>query len=129
MTTPEILLQSHADLTNEARDLMTRKNADYKAGSNDAFANFRMSSLLHVDPSIGCMLRMQDKMARLLAFIEKGTLAVKEESWHDCCIDLINYTVILHGLLREKATPKPDLSGCDYQSQANWNENINKGAK
>ena len=101
-TTSKELLDSHHLLCKEARELMQRKNSDYKAGSGDAFANFRMSQLLHIDPAIGAMLRMQDKMARLLSFIEKGTLAVKEESWHDCCIDLINYSIILRGILAER---------------------------
>ena len=99
--TREQLLELHVDLSTEARDLMTRKNADYGA-STDPFANFRMSALLHLDPSMGVLLRMQDKMARLISFIEKGDLAVKEEGWHDAIIDVINYAVLLHGLLGEK---------------------------
>lgn len=109
--TPEKLLFLHESLCDEGRDLMTRKNADYKAGSNDPFHNFRMASLLHVDPAIGAMVRMQDKMARLVSFIERGTLAVKAESWHDCIVDLINYSVILHGLLDERKTVVERLEG------------------
>lgn len=99
--TREELQQLHERLCTEGRDLMARKNADYGATS-DPFANFRMASLLKIDPAVGAMLRMQDKMARLLSFLEKGRLEVSSESWHDCCVDLINYTVILHGLLGEK---------------------------
>lgn len=106
--TPQQLQDLHRILTEESRALMERKNADYKAGSGDPFANFRMSELLHIKPVLGAMLRMQDKMARLLAFIERGTLAVKEESWHDCVLDLINYSVIVHGLLEEMATKKEE---------------------
>lgn len=99
-TTPEQFRKLHRDLTEEALDLMARKNADYGADA-DAMANFRMSELLKIRPVLGAMLRMQDKMARLVSFIEKGHLAVVEESWHDCLIDLINYSVIVHGLLDE----------------------------
>ncbi len=95
------LLQLHETLTTQARELMTRKNADYGANT-DPFANFRMSALLHIQPEFGILLRMQDKMARLVSFIEKGQLAVKEESWSDAIIDIINYSVLLCGLLREK---------------------------
>ena len=108
MITPEQLFELHSRLTEEARKLMERKNADYSSASRDPFANFRMSGLLHVPPAIGAMLRMQDKMARLLSFIERGNLAVSEESWHDCVVDLINYSVILHGLLEELAAGKAD---------------------
>ena len=95
------LIDLHFRLCEEARGLMERKNSDYKAGSGDPFANFRMAALLHIRAEMGAMLRMQDKMARLLSFMERGTLAVKEESWHDCILDLINYSVIIHGLLDE----------------------------
>lgn len=101
MNTTE-LLDLHSRLCDEGKELMSRKNADYSAGSGDPFANFRMSALLHVDPIIGAMVRMQDKMARLVSFIEKGSLAVKEEGWHDCIVDLINYSVIVHGMLQER---------------------------
>lgn len=92
----------HIRLCLRGREIMAKKNADYKAGSGDPFANFRMSRLLHVEPAIGAMVRIQDKMARLVSFIERGDLAVKEESWQDAIIDIINYSVILHGLLDEK---------------------------
>lgn len=99
----DALLSLHKSMCEEGRALMVRKNADYKAASGDPFANFRMSQLLHLDPAIGAMLRMQDKMARVLSFVERGELSVSEESWHDCCIDLLNYSVILRGLLAERA--------------------------
>lgn len=126
----------HRRLCDEGRKLMERKNADYKAGSGDPFANFRMAALLHVNPAIGAMVRMQDKMARLVSFIETGKLAVAEESWHDCIVDLINYSVILHGLLDEQSglnkTPerqdipdtlfdKEDLSIADLVASAHGN--------
>jgi len=101
MNQPE-LLELHKKLTEEGRELMARKNSDYGANT-DAFANFRMSQLLRIEPALGAMLRMQDKMARIVSFVTKGNLAVKEEGWHDTIIDLINYSVILHGLLAELA--------------------------
>lgn len=97
------LLRLHETLTTQARELMTRKNADYGANT-DPFANFRMSALLHIEPEFGVLLRMQDKMARLVSFLEKGELAVKEESWSDAIIDIINYSVLLCGLLQERIT-------------------------
>lgn len=99
--TREELLNLHKTLTETARELMSRKNADYGANT-DPFANFRMSQLLHIQPEFGILLRMQDKMARLVSFIEKGNLQVKEESWRDSIIDLVNYSVLLCGLLHEK---------------------------
>ena len=98
--TREELFALHDQLTSTAKALMARKNADYGA-NEDPFANFRMSALLHIQPEFGVLLRMQDKMARLISFLEKGELQVKEEGWEDACIDILNYTVILCGLLKE----------------------------
>lgn len=106
----------HRRLCDEGRKLMERKNADYKAGSGDPFANFRMAALLHVNPAIGAMVRMQDKMARLVSFIETGKLAVAEESWHDCIVDLINYSVILHGLLSEQTGAGEAGKSCEDET-------------
>ena len=72
------LLAQHDDLCKAAKDLMTRKNHDYTSGSGDPFANFRGSSYLGIDPVLGVMLRMQDKMMRVRTFAEKGELKVKD---------------------------------------------------
>lgn len=101
-TSPEGLFKLHEKLCSQARELMTRKNQDYGSDA-DAYRNFRMSELLRLKPSQGVLLRMQDKMARIVSFLEKGKLVVSEESWRDCCVDLLNYTVILCGLLEEEA--------------------------
>ena len=98
----------HKELCSTGRELMERKNADYGA-TTDPFANFRMAALLHMRPELGVLLRLQDKMARLVSFIEKGNLAVKEESWKDAIIDIINYSVILCGLLQEHTQGKAPL--------------------
>ena len=94
--------QFHKQLCDSAFDLMVRKNDDY-GGATDPFANFRMSSLLGLKPEQGVLLRMQDKMARLVSFLHKGELKVKEEGWGDACIDVVNYAIILAGLLTETA--------------------------
>lgn len=110
------LVNLHEVLTTEARTLMVRKNADYKAGSGDVFANFRMAKLAHVEEVQGVIVRMMDKLARWLAFLEKGELEVKEESVFDVSLDLINYTVIATGLLIEKINaPKNFIPGKDAE--------------
>lgn len=95
------LLALHDELCGSAKDLMTRKNYDYTSGSGDSFANFRGSSYLGIDPVLGVMLRMQDKMMRIRTFVEKGELKVKDESVRDAFIDLVNYTVLMYGLIEE----------------------------
>jgi len=94
------LLEMHKTLCADALDLMQRKQADYANGT-DPFHNFRMSKLLHIPEAKGVLLRMQDKMARMVSLIDRGDLKVADESMTDTIIDLINYSVILHGLLKE----------------------------
>lgn len=95
------LLTLHDDLCKSAKDLMTRKNHDYTSGSGDSFANFRGSTYLGINPVLGVMLRMQDKMMRIKTFAEKGELKVKDEGIKDALVDLINYTVLMYGLIEE----------------------------
>lgn len=95
------LLEQHDDLCKSAKDLMTRKNHDYTSGSGDPFANFRGASYLGIKPELGILLRMQDKMMRIRTFIEKGELKVKDESVKDALVDLVNYTVLIYGLIQE----------------------------
>ena len=107
------LLELHRSLCKEAEDLMNKKNHDYTSGSGDPFANFRGSSYLGIHPGIGVMLRMQDKMQRVKTFVEKGELKVKGESVKDAAIDLINYTVLLYGLITEA---QPEDAATDEQA-------------
>lgn len=95
------LLELHHSLCKEASDLMEKKNHDYTSGSGDPFANFRGSEYLGIHPAVGVMLRMQDKMQRVKTFVEKGELKVKGESVKDAAIDLINYTILLYGIISE----------------------------
>lgn len=111
-TTPEDLFKIHQELCSRGLALMQKKNADYGA-NNDALRNFRMAALINVDDAKGILLRMQDKMARIVSFIEKGHLEVTSESWDDSIVDLINYAVLLHACLREKSQmPEVDERGC-----------------
>lgn len=117
-TTNEELFKLHQELCDRGLKLMMKKNADY-ANSHDALRNFRMAKLINVDDAKGILLRMQDKMARIVSFIEKGHLEVTSEGWDDSIVDLINYAVILHACLREKcAMPNPVGYGPDKSGYA-----------
>lgn len=99
--TREGLFRLHNQLCQQALELMRKKNADYSVTSNP-FGNFVGSLNFDVEPEIGIMIRMGDKMKRIETFIKKGTLAVKDESATDCIVDLINYTILLAGMLEER---------------------------
>lgn len=104
------LIQRHMDLCQRARDIMVAKNHDYRGGGGDPFANFRGSNTFGIDPIVGILLRMQDKMMRIKTFAEKGQLKVKGEGVEDAILDIINYAALIDGLCREERPTKTD--GC-----------------
>jgi len=76
---------------------MDKKNQDY-AGSNgrSPFANFeRVEAMGITTVERGFLVRMTDKMSRLSSFMESGEFKVKDESFEDTLVDLINYSVLL----------------------------------
>lgn len=100
--TPEKLFELHEKLSKDALKLMEGKNHDYRGGSGDPFANFRASLTLGIDPRLGILIRMSDKLARISTFIHKGTLKVKDEGVRDTVLDLINYSVLLQAMIDEE---------------------------
>jgi hypothetical protein len=50
---------------------------------------------------------MTDKMSRISTYLNKGELSLQNESVYDAIVDLINYSVILAGLLKDRE-PKKD---------------------
>jgi len=78
-----------SDIQKEALELFTRKNADY----GDSFATFG---------PIGVIVRMQDKINRLVSVSKKEVSFVKDESLRDTLIDLHNYSAMAIMLLDEK---------------------------
>jgi len=88
-------------LHDESRDIMVKKNHDYRGGSNDPYANFRGSREFDIHPVIGILLRCQDKFKRIKTFVEKGELMVKDESIKDAVLDVHNYMDLIYGLIKE----------------------------
>ena len=93
------LLTLHSALCIKAKALMERKNHDYSGGGRgeDPFLNFtRVEKLGITDTKTGFMVRMTDKVSRMITFIQSGDLKVKDESFQDTILDLINYSVLLY---------------------------------
>lgn len=65
----------------EALELFSKKNADY----GDAFATYG---------TIGVIVRMGDKIQRLISVSNKGVALVDNESLRDTLIDLHNYSAM-----------------------------------
>jgi hypothetical protein len=91
-------LELHRRLCDEARDLSARKNHDYAgADGRDPFANFRSCELLGVTTTTrGFLVRMTDKIRRIVEFSRSGTFAVTDEKLEDTIKDLINYACLLY---------------------------------
>ena len=101
------LIDLHGELTETAKMLMSRKNHDYSGGkeSSDCFLNFtRVEKLGITDTETGFLVRMTDKMSRLITFVQNGRFEVEDEGLKDTVIDLINYSILLYAYLsKEKA--------------------------
>lgn len=97
-------------------ELMKKKNADYTAGSDDPYANFRLSELEGIHPMRGVMLRTQDKFQRIRSFVNiiesggDGVLQVDGETVEDAISDVIGYMQILRGLARETTNKVPSTT-------------------
>jgi hypothetical protein len=74
----------------EALQLFTKKNKDY----GDSFATFG---------SIGVIVRMQDKINRLVSIDKNNITCVYDESLRDTLIDLHNYSAMAIMLIDEKS--------------------------
>lgn len=66
---------------NEALELFRKKNTDY----GDAFATYG---------TVGVIVRMGDKIQRLISVSKKGVTLVDNESLRDTLIDLHNYAAM-----------------------------------
>jgi hypothetical protein len=82
----------------EMEELIRQKNNDYSHG-DDPFANFRKSEEMNISPLAGLVLRMQDKMQRINAYLCRGTLEVPGEGVEDAFRDLIGYSCLALGMI------------------------------
>lgn len=79
------------EILGEIADLHDRKQMDYGRG-DDPFANINASAEFGVKPWIGAYIRLNDKIARIKSFIEKGKLV--NESLEDSLRDIVVYGAI-----------------------------------
>lgn len=81
--------------------LIKKKNADYTAGADDAFANFRRAE--PVVPMLeATWVRWGDKIQRVDAYFRNGKLEVANEGLEDALLDVIGYSMIMLGELKEQ---------------------------
>ncbi len=105
MTTDD-LLAIHQKMCDRGREIMRAKNHDYTGGTSDSFSNFRASEILGIPAELGILVRVLDKLKRIQTFVNQGTLLVKGESVDDAIVDVINYMILLKGLIESKGESK-----------------------
>jgi len=81
----------------EALELFRKKNTDY----GDAFATYG---------TVGVIVRIGDKIQRLLSVSKKGIALVDNESLRDTLIDLHNYAAMGIMLIDEKPTNEENIA-------------------
>lgn len=106
MSPLEKLLKLHEDTCSNCREIMRAKNHDYANGSADPFANFRIAEMFGLNPVTGILLRVTDKLQRIRSFVSTGELKVSGESVDDACDDIVNYAILMKGLLRDQRARK-----------------------
>ena len=105
----EKLLKFHLAMCYQAYQIMEKKNHDYAgAGGASPFRNFTSPEALGIaSTEQGILIRMVDKVNRLVTFCRDGKLEVTNETATDAVIDIINYSVILAAYVQAKAAGAP----------------------
>lgn len=93
--TTEVRVSQLISVQNEALALFIKKNTDY----GDAFANYG---------PIGVIIRMGDKIQRLISVTNSGINLVNTESLRDTLIDLHNYAAMSIMLIDENKSKKEE---------------------
>lgn len=86
------------ELCDEMKEVHRRKSWDYST-HEDPHSNFNRSRNFHIDPFVGLMLRLSDKVARIEAFVTKGNLM--NESVADALRDIAVYANIGRVMLED----------------------------
>lgn len=83
-------------------DIQKRKNAGYAGQNKDPWANFKLSTMVGVKPSVGSVIRMTDKLIRVCNLMKNPANEQVGESITDTLIDLANYALITLCLWEEE---------------------------
>ena len=89
----------------ELKELHDRKNSDY--ADTNPLGNLEMCELGGLPGWKGVIVRLTDKMARLLTFMKKEEYKVKDESVEDTFRDMAVYAII--GLILYRESKKKEI--------------------
>lgn len=104
-TEVERLLQFHLAFCHRAYMVCQDKNHDYAgADGSSPWRNFESTERLGIaSTETGMLIRMGDKLNRLITYVKDGKLACENEGAADALIDMVNYSVLLAGYIQRKA--------------------------
>ena len=108
------------ELLRELGDLHDQKQADY-GKDDDPFANVRASQEWGVQPWVGAMIRLTDKVRRLQRYAEKGSLA--NEGVEDSLKDISVYALIALVLWEQQGArteSQPRRESCGIGPSPRW---------
>ena len=89
---------------NRMASIHSAKNHDY-AKIDDPLSNLKLTEVMGWVPGWqSVIVRLGDKLCRLVNFAKKGEFKVKNESFIDTCIDLANYAILCAILFEERKT-------------------------
>jgi hypothetical protein len=114
MTESSPRISQMIQVQNEGLELFKTKNTDY----GDAFANYG---------PIGVIVRMGDKIQRLVSVTNNGINLVNTESIRDTLIDLHNYSAMAVMLIDEKEKEARVISQIEAESTRQVEEVIAAG--
>jgi len=81
------------EIVNEMVELHDKKNQDY--GGGEYLSNFMMCEKhMGVPAWIGCIIRLSDKMARIMNIAKSDDISVGDETITDTLTDLAVYAII-----------------------------------
>lgn len=101
--TKEEYLSYHKSMCDRMVAITAAKNADYTGSNPDPFANFTKVDVMGIcSVEQGFLVRMSDKISRIISFVQKGVLLVKDESVEDTLLDLANYCILMAGYIKSK---------------------------
>jgi hypothetical protein len=95
--TTEVRVSQLITVQKEGLNLFIKKNTDY----GDAFANYG---------PIGVIVRMGDKIQRLISVTNSGVNLINTESLRDTLIDLHNYAAMAIMLIDENKSKKEEVN-------------------
>jgi hypothetical protein len=96
-------IEYHKQFCDKMHETVIKKNHDYAAFSESAFANFEIVEKCGIATTEqGFLTRMMDKISRINSFMKQGVCLVTDEKITDSLQDLANYSVLLSAYITTK---------------------------